>query len=161
MTQKAPWPPLVWSNVGRCAMATNRSASCPLYPCTALTETLSGDPVVSIASHQPVLGFSPFSCERCRKGAGEWRRGGASGAPRHRRRAAAGERLWTRGARPVTAGEGGAIHVERRAGPEQEAGRRREHLRHTAFFVKPAMTTLPTRREPTRSLVLSCAISPP
>jgi hypothetical protein len=39
----------------------------------------------------------------------------------------------------------------RGAGTEQEAGRRREHLRRAAFFVKPAMITSPTQREPTRS----------
>jgi hypothetical protein len=40
VTLKAPQPPQVWSHVGRRAMDTNRSASCPLYPRNALTKTL-------------------------------------------------------------------------------------------------------------------------
>jgi hypothetical protein len=40
VTLKEPRPPLVWSHVGRRAMATNRSASYLPYPCTALTVTL-------------------------------------------------------------------------------------------------------------------------
>jgi hypothetical protein len=37
---------------------------------------------------------------------------------------------------------------------------RREHLHRAAFFVKPATTTSPTRREPTRSLTLFCVVFP-
>jgi hypothetical protein len=66
-----------------------------------------------------------------------------------------------RRAGPVAAGEEGVVRVGGEAGAEQEEGHHREHRRRARFFVKPATTTSLTRREPTRSLVLSCAVSPP
>jgi hypothetical protein len=50
-------------------------------------------------------------------------------------------------------GEEGAVRVRGEAGAELEAGRRCEHRRCAAFFVKPATTTSPTRREPTLRIV--------
>jgi hypothetical protein len=53
----------------------------------------------------------------------------------------------------------GSIHVERKAGAVQEAGRRRERLPGAATFIKPAMTTSPSEREPTRSFAFACVVS--
>jgi hypothetical protein len=58
---KGARPPLVWLHVGRCAMATNRSATFLSLPLHRLDQATIESPGVATASHLPALGFCPLS----------------------------------------------------------------------------------------------------
>jgi hypothetical protein len=54
--------------------------------------------------------------------------------------------------------EEGDVCVGRKTRAAQEAERRRVRLPGAAIFTRPATTTPPTQREPTRSLAFPCAV---
>jgi hypothetical protein len=137
-----------------------------LCPCTTLTTRLQ--PLGPSPSRKPTaLGFSPSRVRyRGRRGVegegeGEEERGrgasvrGAVGVPKPE-----AVRVHRGEGRTSRRGRGRSRPRRRGAGTEQEVECRREHLHRAAFFVKPATTTSPTRREPTRSLTLFCVVFP-